>query len=76
MDNTILERLFSFLETAPNDSFTLYSIAYEYKKLQNYKEARQYFSRLKENDPAYVGLYYHLGGVLEQLDQPEAAMQV
>ncbi|TAE49587.1 MAG: tetratricopeptide repeat protein [Bacteroidetes bacterium] len=71
-----LSHLFHFLEASPTDSFTLYSIAYEYMNQGKYQEALSYFERLKSVDPAYVGLYYHLGHTLIYLGKPSDAMIV
>ena len=76
MDNSVLNNLFSFLDKAPGDPFTLYSIAYEYKRMQQYEEAHRYFTQLKELHPDYLGLYYHLGATLEQLDRDQDALEV
>jgi len=75
MNNDRLAQLFRFLEKSPDDSFTLYSIAYEYMRGGEYKSALTYFKELKAQDPQYVGLYYHLGKVYELLDQISMAKQ-
>ena len=73
MPNTALSKLFYFLEKDPTDSFTLYSIAYEYMRSQQHEEAFKYFEKLRELHPDYLGLYYHLGKCLQKLDQEEQA---
>ena len=45
----------------PEALFTRYSIAYEFLRQGDLVEAEKHFNILKENDPDYVGLYYHLG---------------
>ncbi|MEO0468626.1 MAG: tetratricopeptide repeat protein [Bacteroidota bacterium] len=74
MDQTRLDRLFTFLQRAPEDAFTLYSIAYEYVQMAEWDEALNYFTKLKALHPDYVGLYYHLGKTYERLDQKETAI--
>jgi tetratricopeptide (TPR) repeat protein len=74
MHKSRLEQLFSFLEAAPNDPFTLYSIAYEYMQAGDFQEAIKYFLRLKEADPEYVGLYYHLGRCWAEIEEEEKAI--
>ncbi|MEM7371688.1 MAG: tetratricopeptide repeat protein [Bacteroidota bacterium] len=68
-----LQQLLIFLEKFPLDSFTLYSVAYEYMQASNWNKAIEYFERLRQHDPSYVGLYYHLGKIQEHLDQIEEA---
>ena len=76
MNSPRLEKLFEFLKKAPNDAFTLYSIAYEYMNTGEHESAKDYFNRLLEADPLYIGAYYHLGKTLEKLKLPESAAQV
>jgi tetratricopeptide (TPR) repeat protein len=75
MNNDKLDTLLKFLEADPEDAFTLYSIAYEYNKRQEYEKAVTYFRQLRELHPDYVGLYYHLGKALEALQQTDEAEQ-
>ena len=75
MNPARLQQLFQFLEKAPDDSFTLYSIAYEYLQLGELNKSVEYFQKLRSNDPNYIGLYYHLGKTLLLLDQAEEAKE-
>lgn len=68
-----LQQLFSFLEKAPEDPFTLYSIGYEYLQANREEEARGFFHRVIKADPDYVGVYYHLGKLLEAGGNREGA---
>lgn len=68
-----LQQLLNFLQKFPADSFTLYSIGYEYMQGGQWKKAIEYFEQLRQQDPAYVGLYYHLGKIQEHLDLIEEA---
>lgn len=76
MNSLRLNKLLEFLEKAPNDAFTLYSIAYEYMNAGQYEAASQYFQQLLQADPQYVGAYYHLGKTLEKLKLSEEAEKV
>ncbi|MEZ4772207.1 MAG: tetratricopeptide repeat protein [Bacteroidia bacterium] len=71
-----LKQLLGFLETAPEDSFTLYSIAYEYLTLGEAETAIKYFEQLKSLHPEYIGTYYHLGKTLEKMGNKSAASEV
>lgn len=56
-----LQRLQQLLEATPNDAFALFAIAKEYEGLQDTAQALDFYLRLRNIDPSYVGLYYHLG---------------
>lgn len=71
-----LTQLLDFLSKSPEDSFNLYSVAYEYLQRGAYEEAEKYFLRLKELHPDYVGLYYHLGKIYVQKSNFEKALKV
>lgn len=73
MTSTRLSQLFNFLESSPNDSFILFAIAKEYEKLGDNENALKYYLKLTENDPNYVGTYYHLGKLYEQNDEIKTA---
>ena len=70
-----LDQLFEFLKLSPSDSFTLYSIGYEYMQMQDWENAYQYFEKLAKNDPGYIGTYYHLGKTLQQLNRFDDAIK-
>ena len=69
-----LQRLQQLLESAPNDSFALFAIAKEHEYLGQPEQALDYYLRLLATDPAYVGLYYHLGKLYEKLERPADAL--
>ncbi len=68
-----LKQLLSFHEEDPNDSFVRFALAAEYVKLRQYDDAVRAFEDLYAHDPAYVGLYYHFGKLLQSLGQVERA---
>ena len=68
-----LEQLENLLKDSPGDSFLLFALAKEFEGRQNDEKALGYYQQLASADPNYVGLYYHLGKLLERLGQfPEA----
>ena len=69
-----LELLLQLLEEQPTDAFTLFALAKEYEKTNDLANALHYYLKLREINPNYVGLYYHLGKLQELLDKPEAAI--
>lgn len=76
MENSRLNQLFSFLERSPLDSFTLYSIGLEYLQMEDYKNAQNYFQKVYNHDPSYLGTYYQLAKCLRLLDNDEEAMEI
>ncbi len=69
-----LQQLQGFLKDQPDDPFILFAIAKEYEGLNEFKKAEESYLYLKSIDAKYVGLYYHLGQLQEELENPEAAM--
>jgi tetratricopeptide (TPR) repeat protein len=68
-----LQHLLQLAENAPKESFILFALAKEYEGMGDEDHALKYYLKLKEADPGYVGLYYHLGKLYEQLeDTPKA----
>lgn len=70
-----LEQLKALLKERPHDSFLLFALAKEYEKLGEPETALRYYLHLEEHDPAYVGTYYHLGKLYEQMDEAGLALQ-
>ena len=70
-----LQQLKAFHDEDPNDSFVRFAIASEYLKLDRKDEALEAFEGLVDNDPAYVGTYYHLGKLYECLGETEKAVE-
>ncbi len=60
----------------PQDSFVKYAIAKEYEKLGDLQTAIEKFEALKEDDPDYVGLYYHLAYIYTEIDETEKALRI
>lgn len=70
-----LAALLSFYEEDPEDAFTRFAIASEYLKRGNIPEALSFFEQLVDHSPDYVGTYYHLGKLYEELGRTENAVQ-
>ena len=70
-----LDQLLSFRKNNPNDSFILFALAKEYEKMEQVDQALKHYIALTDFDAQYVGTYYHLGKIYEQLDQPEKAFE-
>lgn len=70
-----LPLLQQLLESNPNDSFALFAIAKEYEGMGEPALALAFYQRLQTTNPAYVGLYYHLGKLLEKTGRPAEALE-
>lgn len=71
--STRLQSLLQLLESSPADSFLLFAIAKEHEKTGDTAQALIFYEKLRAADPAYVGLYYHLGKFFEQKQDFENA---
>lgn len=71
-----LAALKEFYEEDPTDPFTRFALAQEYLKRGQVDEALEFFEGLIENDPEYVGTYYHLGKLYVELDRPDEAKEI
>ena len=69
-----LDALQAFLKEDPEDSFTRFALAQEYLKRDETQRALAFFEELMEKDPAYVGTYYHLGKLYENLGRSDDAI--
>jgi len=70
-----IDKIKAFLAESPKDSFLTFALAKEYEKLGDKKLALEQYLTLIENDPNYVGTYYHLGKLYEQLEEYATAFQ-
>lgn len=75
MQNTRLTKLLDFLASEPNDPFILYALATEYNAMNDVQNAFNYYLKLVEEHPTYVGTYYHLGKLYEKENQKEKAIE-
>lgn len=69
-----LRQLLEFLKNSPNEPFILFAVAKEYEQLKQLDEAASYYNRCIQADEDYVGTYYHLGKLYENLGQYNHAM--
>jgi tetratricopeptide (TPR) repeat protein len=70
-----LEKLQKMLEREPNDTFLLYGVALEYKKLDDADNAIKFLNRVIELDPGYCYAYHQKGLTYESLGDSESAKQ-
>ena len=71
-----LDLLLQLHREQPNDAFTLSALAKEYEKGSHLEDALKYYLLLHAINPAYVGLYYHLGKLYELLQRPAEAIAI
>lgn len=69
-----IDRLKTFLIETPEDPFLNHALALEYVKLEQDKDARQYFEKNLTQSPDYVATYYHLAKLLERVNEQQAAI--
>lgn len=73
MSSPRLEQLKGFLANSPDEPFILFAIAKEYESLDDTTNALEYYQKIETAAPDYVGLYYHLGKLYEQLGEDHKA---
>lgn len=64
------------LAESPQDAFILFAIAKEYEGMGDDVAAMEHFQKLKEHEPGYVGLYYHLGKLRERMGDVAGAFHI
>jgi len=62
-----IKRLVTFIKRNPSDSFSKFALALELLKQEEIQKARILFESIRESDPGYVGVYYHLGKLYERI---------
>ncbi len=67
--------LLGFLADDPGDAFTRFALAQEYAKRGDTSQALEHYKTLVQEQPDYVGTYYHLGKLLETVGRNEDAEQ-
>lgn len=76
MMNDRLKLIKEMLETNPDDSFLKYAAALEYEKDGNRKMAISTIQDLLAKDENYLGAYYKLGRLFEELGKEKEAIKV
>ena len=61
-----IEKIKEMMAGNPKDSFLCHALALEYIKLGNDNDARKLFESILENEPGYIGSYYHLAKLFER----------
>ena len=71
-----VQKLARRLKEHPEDSFTKFALALEMLKLDQPEKARRLFESIRKYDPGYVGVYYHLGKLYEEIGDDNQAKTV
>jgi Tfp pilus assembly protein PilF len=71
-----LEILKSMVAQNPNDSFSRYGLAMEYRNTGDLETAMAEFRSLMVSNPDYVAAYFHGGQTLERLGLEDEAREV
>ena len=71
-----IDQLKEFLKTTPNDAFLQHALALEHIKKGEEQDAKILFENIINKEPGYVGSYYHLGKLLERINDNAAAVAV
>lgn len=71
-----LSMLQGLLSEDPNDSFVKFAIAKEYEKKGDWSTAITKYNQLTQDDPEYVGTYYHLAKAHEEVEDFDQAIDI
>lgn len=74
MSNRITQ-LLELIQKEPNDSFLNYALALEYAKLNETDKAITIIEEVLKRDENYLGAYYQLGQLFEQMQQINKAKE-
>lgn len=73
--NSRIQTLAKAIKEHPKDSFYKFSLALEMLKIGETGKAKVLFENIADEDPDYVGVYYHLGKLYVELEQNEKALR-
>ncbi len=75
MSQDRLSQLLAYLKESPEDSFLTFAVAKEYESQDQADKALLYYLKLRDSDPKYVGLYYHLAKLYEHIEEPRLSKE-
>ncbi|MFV1883857.1 MAG: tetratricopeptide repeat protein [Balneola sp.] len=59
----------------PDDSFSKFALALELLKLDQVSKAQLLFEIIMDNDPDYIGVYYHLAKLYTEINENKKALE-
>ena len=71
-----ITRILEMLKQEEHDSFLQHALALEYIKIGNDDEAKKLFNNILSREPTYIGSYYHLGKLLERMNNLKEAIPI
>ena len=71
-----ISQLNDLLSADPNDHFLYLALAKEFEKLKEFQEAKMRYEYLLANFSDYSATYYHLGKLLEFLNENQEAKKI
>jgi tetratricopeptide (TPR) repeat protein len=74
MNESRIATLKAYLKEDPDDAFTLYALALEYRQSEP-ERTLQYFEQLLSRHAGYMGTYYHAAQLYHELGQVDKARQ-
>ncbi len=74
--NARIERLKELLKQSPHDAFIRFALAKEFSKIGRKAEAIELLENVVNDQPEYVGAYYHLAALHQEVEDTESAMKV
>ncbi len=74
MSDKRIDQLLKYLADSPDDSFLKFAIAKEHEKSNTLEKALKFYLNIYENEPDYIGLYYHLGKLYEKIGENHLAV--
>lgn len=75
-ENKNITRLAGFLKKNPQDIFSKFALALELLKIDEVTKACVLFESILKQDPAYLGVYYHLGKLYQKTGRIKDAQKM
>jgi tetratricopeptide (TPR) repeat protein len=72
-DSSRLEKLKGMLEKSPGDTFLLYAMALEYRKIGDAKRAMEFLEKVIQHDWGFCYAYHQKGLTMESMGDMEGA---
>lgn len=76
MSDSRLDTLLKMVQEEKSNMFLHFAIAKEYENADQLEEALEKYNFIFNQDPDYIGNYYHYGKCLEELDQLDKALEI
>lgn len=73
--NSKIPTLATRIKKNPNDSFSKFALALELINIDQQSKARLLFENILDNEPNYVGVYYHLAKLYTEFNENKKALE-